>query len=99
VFNLAGLQDPTWAQALAANEPGTVKIPAPVFIVHGDADTLIPVGTSATLMTVMCSKGTSVSRKVYAGADHASAALVSLIDVSSWLADRVLGRAAKNGCR
>jgi pimeloyl-ACP methyl ester carboxylesterase len=99
LVNIDGLKDPAWANSLAANEPGTVKIKAPVLIVHGDIDEQIPVATSATLMATMCRKGTVVTRKVYPGADHAGAALVSLFDVSSWLKDRIDGRPAKNGCR
>ena len=98
LVNVDGLKDPAWAKALQANEPGTVKIKAPVLIIHGDADEQIPVATSAVLKATMCKKGTNVTRKVYAGADHGGAALVSLFDVSSWLTDRLDGRPVKNGC-
>lgn len=99
LVTVEGLQDPAWAKELAANEPGTVRIQAPVLIIHGELDEQIPVATSATLKVTMCRKGTVVTRKVYPGADHGGAALVSLFDVSSWLKDRIDGRAAKNGCK
>jgi fermentation-respiration switch protein FrsA (DUF1100 family) len=99
LVKVEGLKDPAWANALAENEPGVRKIAAPVLIVHGDADEQIPVETSATLKKVMCAAGTSVTRKIYPGADHGGAALLSLFEVSAWLKARVDGKVAPKGCR
>jgi dipeptidyl aminopeptidase/acylaminoacyl peptidase len=99
LVKVEGLKDPAWAQALAENEPGVRKIDAPVFIIHGDKDEQVPVQTSATLAQAMCKKGTSVQRRLYVGADHGGAALLSLIDVSAWLKERLDGKPAPKGCR
>jgi fermentation-respiration switch protein FrsA (DUF1100 family) len=99
LIKVEGLKDPSWANALAENEPGVRKIDAPVLIIHGDADEQIPVETSAALKKVMCAAGTSVTRKIYPGADHGGAALLSLFEVSAWLKARVDGKPASNGCR
>jgi pimeloyl-ACP methyl ester carboxylesterase len=92
------LTESPWRDALLANEPGNRKIPAPVLIIHGDKDEQIPVQTSATLRTKMCKLGMSVDRKVYRNADHGGAALVSLFDVSAWIAQRVAGTKPTSSC-
>ena len=94
-----GLKTPAWAAALAANEPGNVRIPAPVFIIHGDKDEQIPVGTSATLLSKMCRTKTMVQRRVYPGQDHTGAALVSLFDVLAFVQARLNGLPAATSCR
>lgn len=99
LIKVEGLKDPAWANALAENEPGVRKISAPVLIIHGDVDEQIPVETSATLKKVMCAAGTSVTRKIYPGADHGGAALLSVFEVSAWLKARVDGKLAPKGCR
>lgn len=99
LVNIGGLKDPAWATALAENEPGVRKISAPVLIVHGDADEQIPIETSATLKRTMCSVGTSVTRRIYPGADHGGTALLSLFEVTAWLKNRIDGKATPNGCR
>ncbi len=93
-----GLSRSPWKEALAANEPGNRRIAAPVLIIHGDKDEQIPVATSATLRTKMCRLGVVVDRKVYRGADHAGAALISLFDVAGWITQRLAGSPAPSSC-
>ena len=78
-----------WLAALDANDPGTAKIEAPVLIIHGSDDELIPVGTSATLRQKLRSHGTTVERIVYPGAGHGDVAVTSLNDVLAWIAKRL----------
>ncbi len=99
IIKVEGLQDPSWATALAENEPGVRKISAPVLIVHGTTDEQIPVETSADLKRTMCAAGTSVTRKLYPGADHGTTFVLSLFEVTGWLKNRVDGKATRNGCR
>ena len=78
-----------WLTALDANQPGEVKIDAPVLIIHGSDDELIPVATSEVLQKSLEQRGTSVERIVYPGAGHADVALSSLTDVLGWIAKRL----------
>ncbi len=94
-----GLSTGPWAAAVAANEPGRVRIAAPVLIVHGDRDEVIPVATSAKLLSTMCAVKTRVQRKVYPGQDHSGAAVASFFDVSVWLTARFAGLASSTSCR
>jgi glycerophosphoryl diester phosphodiesterase/acetyl esterase/lipase len=83
------LKSPTlpepWLAALDADEPGTTEITAPVLIIHGGQDELVPVGSSALLAQQLTKLGTSVERKVYPEAGHADVALTSLTDVVAWI--------------
>lgn len=94
-----GFRSGPWAAALQANEPGKVRIPAPVLILHGDRDEQIPVATSARLLSRMCAVKTATRRVVYPGQDHTGAAIASLFDVISFASDRLAGKAAKSSCR
>ncbi len=94
-----GFRSGPWAAALQANEPGNVRIHAPVLLVHGDRDEQIPVATSAKLLSRMCAAKTLTRRVVYPGQDHTGAAIVSLFDVISFARDRLVGKAAKTSCR
>ncbi len=94
-----GLRTGPWAAALAANEPGKVKIPAPVLIVHGDRDEQIPVATSVKLLSKLCATRTRTRRVVYPGQDHTGAAIVSLFEVVGFATDRLEGRPARTSCR
>ncbi len=77
---------PDWLSALHANEPGLTKINAPVLIIHGEADELVPVGSSKTLQDQLVALGSSVERKVYPGAGHGDVVLTSLTDTIAWIA-------------
>ena len=98
LVNRQALTQEPWKSALLANEPGQVKTPAPILIIHGDKDEQIPVETSATLKKKLCGLGNSVERKVYKGQDHGGAALASLFDVGLWLTFRAKGIPAISTC-
>jgi pimeloyl-ACP methyl ester carboxylesterase len=93
-----GLGSGPWKNALVANEPGHARVGAPVLIVHGDADELVPVGTSDVLTKRLCAMGDVVERKVYPGASHGGAALVSLGDVNRFIDDRFAGKKSVSTC-
>ena len=88
-IRLASPVPEAWLAALDTNQPGQVKIDAPVLIVHGSVDELIPVATSAALQTSLEQRGTTVERIVYPGAGHADVALSSLTDVLAWITKRL----------
>ncbi len=94
-----GLSTGAWAAAVAANEPGGMRINAPVLIVHGDRDEIIPIATSAKLRARMCAAKTRVQRRVFQGQDHSGAAVASIFDVNVWVAARFAGLPAATSCR
>jgi putative ABC transport system permease protein len=76
---------PDWLSALDANEPGLTKINAPVLLIHGEVDELVPVSSSKRLQDQLVALGSSVERKVYPGAGHADVVLTSLTDTIAWI--------------
>jgi putative ABC transport system permease protein len=75
-----------WLEALDADEPGRRKINAPILLIHGEADELVPVSSSKTLQDQLVALGSSVERKTYPGAGHADVVLTSLTDSIAWIA-------------
>jgi pimeloyl-ACP methyl ester carboxylesterase len=89
---------PPFADLLERNSPGRRPTPVPVLIVHGQADQLIPVETSAALLRRLCAAGDVAHRIVYPGADHASVVISSTPDVMAWLQARLAGAPVQNDC-
>ncbi len=88
-LRLAGPIPADWLQALEAEEPGRARIDAPVLIVHGGKDELVPVDSSVVLAKELEALGTKVQRKVYPTDGHADVALTSLTDVLMWVSARL----------
>jgi pimeloyl-ACP methyl ester carboxylesterase len=98
-FRLGTTMDTAFADLLERNSAGRRPSAVPVLVVHGEADALIPVETSAALVQRMCATGGStVHRVTYPGADHASVVISSLGDVVAWLQGRLAGAAAETDC-
>jgi pimeloyl-ACP methyl ester carboxylesterase len=91
--------DAAFADLLERNSAGQRTTAVPVLVVHGQADELIPVDTSAALLRRMCAAGdTAVHRVVYPGADHASVVISSLGDIVAWLQARLTGAPVQTDC-
>jgi pimeloyl-ACP methyl ester carboxylesterase len=87
---------PAWAMLATANDPEsfTAAGAAPLLIVHGDADTVIPPETSAMLTSHLCSLRQDVERWLYPGLDHNTilSSGMGTDDVEHWIYDRFSGR-------
>jgi acetyl esterase/lipase len=94
--------DPTevdpWAELLVENDPGRDPGAAPVLIIHGEADKLIPVDTSQVLAARMCEAGSVVRRITYPGQDHGGVVVAALADVFDWIDERLAGEAPPDDC-
>jgi alpha-beta hydrolase superfamily lysophospholipase len=82
---------PGWSDAYAANEPGQTATPVPIFLYQGDADQVIPVAVSQTLLQKYCALGVPVARKTYPNADHTSVIPAAVVDILAFVNDRVAG--------
>jgi alpha-beta hydrolase superfamily lysophospholipase len=87
---------PSWRQIIEENDPGTftTPIPAPLLIVHGQADEQIPVLSSAALFEQLCAIGQVEQRWVYPDATHVSVVGQAADDMVEWLRHRFEGRPA-----
>ena len=97
LFTAAG-PDNQWRAALQANVAGEQPTGVPVYVFHGEADTVVPVDWSADYQTRACATGTDVTRVVYPGLDHGSVVLQALEPAFAWLEARVGGEVNPPGC-
>lgn len=78
-----------WAAAVAQNSPGKRPTPAPVLLVHGDRDQVVPVEVSRLLLGRLCGLGVQAESRVYEGVDHLGVMAASGADVLKWITDRI----------
>jgi len=89
---------PGWSDAYAANEAGQAATPVPIFLYQGEADDVIPVGVSQTLLQKYCALGVAVARKTYPNADHTSVIPAAVVDILGFVNDRVAGLPLASSC-
>ena len=82
-----------WQTLYNENDAATFTAPgpAPVLIVHGDADPIIPASTSATLAGELCTltPPQHLERWLYVGLDHISIINATTnSDINQWMSDR-----------
>jgi len=97
----SGWKDNTAVQAhLIQNEPGLAPTVAPVLIVQGKADSLIPYATTTTLVDQrLCgAQHDTVEYDVVRGASHGSVVETAQPDVLQWIAARFAGQTAPDTC-
>jgi pimeloyl-ACP methyl ester carboxylesterase len=85
-----------WRRLLTQNDPARFRSAnkVPLLIVHGGADELIPVATSAALADQLCSKGANLERWVYPGQNHGGVVFVSAVDMGRWMIERFAARSS-----
>lgn len=90
-----------WATAIAENTPGRRRTPAPVLLVHGDQDQVVPPVISQLLLQRLCSLEVHAERREYPGVGHGGVLAASSGDVLSWIQARSTGETASpegQGC-
>ena len=89
---------PAIAALEAQNRAGTGASAAPLFIIQGDQDLLVPKPQTDRYVQRACTLGDRVLYRVYPGRDHVGARDASVRDVEAWIADRVAGAVAPSSC-
>jgi dipeptidyl aminopeptidase/acylaminoacyl peptidase len=82
----------------AQNTPGTEKLPAPLFVAQGTADTVVWPDVTQQFTTSLCQNGSTVALKLYEGADHFAVRTTSAPDTVVWIKDRFAGQPAPSTC-
>ncbi|MGV3758779.1 MAG: lipase family protein [Actinomycetota bacterium] len=90
---------PAWAERFVDNDPGHRAGAAPVLVLHGGEDQIVPAVTSALLIDQMCEVGQPVQRRLYEEADHTSVVQASLSTMLDWIDARLAGQPAQDDCR
>lgn len=92
---------PAWRDIAIDNDVNQRAHPAPLFIAHGSADTLIPPASSFLLcaqITPIPDQGPTL-RKTYEGATHGGVATAAADDITTWLTARFAGEEMnETGC-
>jgi acetyl esterase/lipase len=86
-----------WLDLARLNTPGTTAQAAPVLVQHGDADTLVPIGTAQALVRSLCAHGTQAVLHVYPGAGH-DVLGPGLADAISWMRETLSGAPRMGSC-
>lgn len=92
------LAAPGVAAALQNDRAGNVATPAPLLVIQGGQDALVPKAETDTFVQRTCAVGDHVDYRVYPGADHVGARDVSVNDVAAWMGQRVAGVPAASTC-
>ncbi|RLL67388.1 lipase family protein [Streptomyces sp. Z26] len=92
------LEQPDWKEKIGANDIGTKKPSAPVFLYHGEADTTIPYELGTGLRGAWCDQGVAVQWQSFPGAAHVQAAIEGNGPALDWLGARFAGEATQGNC-
>jgi alpha-beta hydrolase superfamily lysophospholipase len=90
---------PEWQARLQENTPASTRTSVPVLIFQGDADQVVPIDSTRSLVARMCAAGDVVDLRVLHGADHpGSVSAGSLLAAVAWVSDRLAGTPAPSSC-
>ncbi len=78
-----------WAARVEQNEPASAAIPAPVLVVQGATDFVVPASTTDTAIERLCAGGNTVDYRRYPGADHSEVLGEAGPEILEWVAARV----------
>jgi hypothetical protein len=96
------LPDPTsvdpWGEVLAASNPGDVRAPSPVLIVHSQADEVVPIGLSAAILNRQCAVRQVVERRVLPSGTHGGAAPGAYQQAFEWFDGLLDGQEPVSSC-
>jgi pimeloyl-ACP methyl ester carboxylesterase len=87
-----------WSDLLTQNAAGRQPINAPVLVVQGTADPLVPSAASEALVRQMCALGTDVEFLLYPEVGHGAVIAAAMPDMLTWASDRLAGRPATPSC-
>lgn len=87
-----------WGKILRQSSAGNNPAGAPVLVVQGDADQVVPKALTDTFVQKVCARGDTVEYRIYPGASHAGSLFAAKTDILGWLAARLQGEAAPSTC-
>jgi alpha-beta hydrolase superfamily lysophospholipase len=87
-----------WHELLSRNTPGQAPIHAPLYIVQGDADKIVPPLVTAAFVEALCKRGETVQFAMVAGRGHMTAGEDAAAAAAAWIRDRFQRSPAPNDC-
>lgn len=102
-FDNAGFENnpldlPPWVARLDENSPGTVVAPAPIWLIQGEDDAVVPVLLTNQLAERLCEIGDEVEYEVFPGFGHDDSTRMNMSDMLAWTAARFAGEPAATTC-
>lgn len=86
-----------WTGYMDVNTPGNFSSPAPVLILQGEADDLVPPEASQALTQRLCAHGTPVELRLYPNKGHLLAK-ATRADALKWMAGQQAGKPIISSC-
>ena len=97
--DIPGIMDlPAMATILQKNSAGNRPAGAPLLIVQGTGDELVPQFLTDTFVQKACAAGDTVDYRLVAGANHGGEIPAVANDIAIWLADRLSGSPPASTC-
>lgn len=93
------LSSPAWRARFHDNLLGTKAPAAPAYLYHGTADEIVPYNQGVELFQAWCANGASVQFEALPAIEHIGAIFVGPPRGIQWLAERLGGVPAVEGCR
>lgn len=90
--------DPAWKAALESNQSGLRVSAAPVLVVHGSADAIVPFASTDLYQARACAVGTKLQIERIEGTDHRSTIPAGREGILYWLEMRLRGERVKTSC-
>jgi pimeloyl-ACP methyl ester carboxylesterase len=92
------LSRPEWSARVDQQKLGGTTPRAPVLLYHSNGDEILPVQVSVALRSAWCAGGGNVTFQRTNTGPHFVTAAVMSPSVTSWVADRLAGRATSGNC-
>jgi pimeloyl-ACP methyl ester carboxylesterase len=86
--------NPAMKAALALNIPGNRKSPAPILVVHGEADGVAPPNGTKEMLPRALKNGDRIKVSWYPNEDHRSVIAAARLEILAWLDDRLKSKPA-----
>jgi len=87
-----------WKTIAETNTPGGAPTGAPILLVQGSADAIVPADITERLQRRLCRRGQTVKLRLYPGVPHLTTGHVAAPDVLAWINDRFAARPPPTSC-
>jgi len=85
-------------RAIARDEPGSLPISLPVYVMQGLTDQMVAANATTQLVAALCTRGVDVSYATFAKTDHFGVMAKSQTLAEDWVADLFAGKTVPSRC-
>lgn len=97
-FETSPLDLPDWVTRLEENSPGNVRTDAPILLMQGQADVVVPILLTNVLYGRLCDIGNQTDYRVFEGYGHNDSTAKNMPLMLEWTAARFAGEPAATSC-